>query len=80
MTIARGLRGGVTAALVLIVVSTAPAQYGGGSGTAQDPYQIATAADLIALGETPADYDKRFVGVTGADVLVAAILEAVGSP
>jgi hypothetical protein len=39
----------------------AAANYGGGSGTAEDPYQIGTAADLIALGETPEDYDKHFV-------------------
>jgi hypothetical protein len=37
------------------------AKYSGGSGTAQDPYQIATAADLILLGESPADYDKHFL-------------------
>ncbi len=36
-------------------------KYAGGTGTADDPYQIATAADLIALGETPADYDKHFI-------------------
>ncbi len=37
------------------------AKYSGGSGTADDPYQIATADDLIALGETPEDYDKHFI-------------------
>jgi len=36
-------------------------KYAGGSGTADDPYQIATAADLIALDDTPEDYDKHFV-------------------
>ena len=35
-------------------------KYSGGSGTAEDPYQIATAEDLILLGETPQDYDKHF--------------------
>jgi len=39
----------------------AQAQYSGGSGTFDDPYQIATAEDLIALGETPGDYDKHFI-------------------
>ena len=68
MTIARGFRGGVAAALVLAVVSIAPAQYSGGSGTAQDPYQIATAADLIALGETPSDYDKHFILTADIDL------------
>ena len=51
--------------LLLIVASSValPAfgKYSGGSGTAQDPYQIATAADLIALGGAAADYDKHFI-------------------
>ena len=46
----------------------AQARYSGGSGTAQDPYQIATAADLIALGETPADYDKHFILTADIDL------------
>jgi hypothetical protein len=46
----------------------AQARYSGGSGTADDPYQIATAADLIALGETPADYDKHFVLTADIDL------------
>jgi hypothetical protein len=48
--------------LIAICLLSVPvyAQYSGGSGTADDPYQIATAADLIALGETPDDYDKHF--------------------
>ena len=33
-----------------------------------DPYQIATAADLIALGETPADYDKHFILTADIDL------------
>ena len=48
--------------------SPAQAKYGGGSGTAQDPYQIATAADLIVLGETPADYDKHFILTADIDL------------
>jgi hypothetical protein len=44
------------------------AKYSGGSGTTQDPYQIATAVDLIALGETPADYDKHFVLTADIDL------------
>jgi hypothetical protein len=38
--------------MCLFVASTAQAQYSGGSGAA---------ADLIALGETHADYDKHFI-------------------
>jgi hypothetical protein len=50
------------------LVLPAQAKYGGGSGTAQDPYQIATTADLIALGETPEDYDKHFVLTADIDL------------
>jgi hypothetical protein len=50
------------------LVLPAQAKYSGGSGTAQDPYRIATAADLIALGETPADYDKHFLLTADIDL------------
>jgi hypothetical protein len=36
------------------------AKYAGGSGTTADPFLIATAADFQAIGENPADWDKRF--------------------
>jgi hypothetical protein len=39
----------------------AEAKYSGGSGTAEDPYQIATAADLLLRGDSPEDYDKHFI-------------------
>ncbi|MBN1815820.1 MAG: hypothetical protein JW828_00575 [Sedimentisphaerales bacterium] len=44
------------------------ATYSGGSGTAEDPYQIATAQDLITLGETIADYDKHFILTADIDL------------
>ncbi len=47
---------------------TVPCKYAGGGGTADDPYEIATAADLIALGETPDDYDKHFVLTADIDL------------
>ena len=52
----------------LATIPVSHAQYSGGSGTADDPYQIATAADLIALGETPDDYDKHFVLTADIDL------------
>jgi hypothetical protein len=52
----------------LATISAAHAQYSGGSGTADDPYQIATAADLIALGETPDDYDEHFILTADIDL------------
>lgn len=53
---------------LLAILSPAGAEYSGGSGTADDPYQIATAADLIALGETPEDYDKHFILTADIDL------------
>ena len=53
---------------VCLLAVPAQAKYSGGGGTAQDPYQIATAADLIALGETPGDYDKHFLLTADIDL------------
>ncbi|UCD00010.1 MAG: right-handed parallel beta-helix repeat-containing protein, partial [Phycisphaerales bacterium] len=44
------------------------AKYSGGIGEPNDPYQIATAEDLIALGETPEDYDKHFILTADIDL------------
>ena len=46
----------------------AHAKYSGGTGEPNDPYQIATAADLIALGGTPEDYDKHFILTADIDL------------
>jgi len=53
---------------LLAAISVAHAQYSGGSGEPDDPYRIATAADLIALGETPEDYDKHFILTADIDL------------
>jgi hypothetical protein len=60
-----------------LFAASAHAKYGGGSGTAQDPYQIATAADLILLGDSPEDYDKHFV--LTADIDLDPNLPGVGT-
>ena len=52
---------------VCLFAFPACAQYSGGSGTAR-PYRIATATNLIGLGETPQDYDKRFALVADIDL------------
>ena len=49
-------------------VEQAHAKYSGGTGEPNDPYQIATAADLIVLGETPEDYDKHFIVTADIDL------------
>jgi len=54
--------------LFLTIVSDAQARYSGGSGVPNDPYQIATAEDLMLLGETPEDYDKHFILTEDVDL------------
>ncbi len=51
--------------------------YSGGNGTADDPYQIATPEDLIALGNEPNDYDKHFVLTTDIDLVGSTFDQAV---
>jgi len=70
----------LVAAITYAVVSLAQAKYSGGSGTAQDPYQIATAEDLIALGETPQDYDKHFILTADIDLADHVFDKAVIAP
>jgi hypothetical protein len=53
---------------VCLVSIPAEAHYSGGSGTPEDPYQIATAEDLVNLGETPEDYDKHFILTADIDL------------
>ncbi|MDI6450309.1 GLUG motif-containing protein [Anaerobaca lacustris] len=48
--------------------AVAARKYAGGTGDPNTPYQIATAADLIALGETPEDYDKHFILTADIDL------------
>jgi len=52
----------------LTVAAVVQARYSGGTGEPNDPYQIATAADLIALGETPEDYDKHSILCADVDL------------
>jgi len=44
------------------------AQYGGGSGTADDPYLIAAAEQMNAIGLNPEDWSKHFRLVTDIDL------------
>lgn len=43
-----------------LLVLPAQARYGGGLGTAAQPYLISTATQLNAIGSTPGDWDKCF--------------------
>ena len=62
------MRRAVVTLLILAVVSTCLAKYSGGSGTAEDPYQIGTVADLLALADDTGDYDKHFVLTADIDL------------
>ncbi|MCX5643393.1 MAG: hypothetical protein NTZ17_01720 [Phycisphaerae bacterium] len=54
-------RGLLTAVMILATVGLpARGQYAGGSGTANDPYLIATAQQLNAIGLREADWNKHF--------------------
>ncbi|MGD8786287.1 MAG: GLUG motif-containing protein, partial [Phycisphaerales bacterium] len=46
----------------------AHAKYGGGTGEPNDPYEIATAEELILLSESPEDYDKYFILTANIDL------------
>ncbi len=43
-------------------------KYSGGTGEPNNPYQIATAEDLMLLGNSPDDYDKHFVLTADIDL------------
>jgi len=54
---------------VCLVSFPAQAKYGGGTGEPNEPFQIATAEDLMLLGESPEDYDKHFILTADIDLL-----------
>ena len=43
-------------------------KYGGGNGMPEDQYQIATAGDLMLLGDSPEDYGKQFILTADIDL------------
>jgi hypothetical protein len=43
-------------------------KYSGGTGEPNDPYQVATAEDLMLLGDSPEDYDKHFILTADIDL------------
>ena len=60
------------ASIVLILLHSyairGDAGFAGGTGEPNDPYQIATADDLMLLGESPEDYDKHFILTADIDL------------
>ncbi|MCX5646559.1 MAG: hypothetical protein NTZ17_18050 [Phycisphaerae bacterium] len=53
---------------VCLVSFPAYAKYGGGSGTAVDPYQIATAEQMNAIGANPGDWGAYFKLMADVDM------------
>ncbi|MHC4206787.1 MAG: right-handed parallel beta-helix repeat-containing protein, partial [Planctomycetota bacterium] len=49
-------------------LSSLNTKYSGGTGEPDDPYQIATADDLILLGNNPEHYDKYFILTADIDL------------
>lgn len=62
-----GVYGG-TAEASKSVLGDLPPRYSGGTGEPDDPYRIATAEDLIVLGEIPEDYGKHFILTADIDL------------
>ena len=60
-TIKRGI---ILISCLILQSSALSAEFSGGTGEPNDPYQIATAGDLILLGDSPEDYDKHFILTT----------------
>jgi len=48
--------------------AVASRKYAGGTGEPSGPYQIATSADLILLGDSPEDYNKHFILTADIDL------------
>jgi len=56
-------------AIIVLICSTSLAvEFAGGTGEPNDPYQIATAEQLIGLGEDPNIYDKHFILTADIDL------------
>lgn len=69
--------------LLLICVCTSnlwAAFYAGGSGTEEDPYQIASKADLLTLSGTSTDYSKSFILTADIDMQGQVFARAIIAP
>jgi hypothetical protein len=53
---------------ICLFCHSAYSKYSGGTGEPNDPYQIATAEDLMLIGETPEDYNKHFIMTADIDL------------
>ena len=67
--------------LILTLTGWASAQYGGGSGTPDDPYLIYTPEQMNAIGADPNDWDKHFKLMANLDLSTYSefMIEPIGS-
>jgi hypothetical protein len=63
-----------------LLVVPVRAQYGGGSGTAYDPYQIWTVEQMNAIGDYQEDWDKCFVSVSNINMAGFSYAAALIAP
>jgi hypothetical protein len=56
------------------------ARYSGGSGTIEDPYQIATKSNLLALAADTGNYDKCFILTADIELAGESFAQAVIAP
>ncbi|MGD0572346.1 MAG: GLUG motif-containing protein [Sedimentisphaerales bacterium] len=63
--------------LVIAIVTSAQAKYSGGTGDPNNPYQIATKADLLALAADINDYSKCFILTADIDMEGQAFTMAI---
>ena len=54
--------------ILLSVVRLSEAKYGGGSGTAEDPYKISDANQMRSIGADPNDWSKHFLMTDDIDL------------
>jgi hypothetical protein len=60
---------------ICLIALPAQAKYSGGSGTTDDPYQIAEVNDLILLGARTEDYGKHFILTADVNLIEAKVFD-----
>lgn len=58
----------ITLPFVLFIIVPLQAQYSGGTGEPNDPYQIVTAEQMNAIGTESNDWDKNFILTADIDL------------
>ncbi|MGB7582202.1 MAG: GLUG motif-containing protein, partial [Sedimentisphaerales bacterium] len=66
--------------VIAIVSSSVQAKYSGGSGDANDPYQIGSATDLLTLAGSTGDYNANFILIADIDLASYTFTTAVIAP